>query len=217
VASGGAGGDPRAPGLLHGAGAQGALRTRPGAGEPGDARRHARSRRAFRRHRDLGGAGRARAAVSIRARARRASGPAAARRVARDREARSARREAGRRRHARGGCVVVGLAELFGGGRRSRQAGSRLRLPLGARSRALRRPVDRRSRVQRLAYRRPDHVAGRRALHARLVRDHKGQRSRASRRSPATASRRQAHSSSAWSYTPRPASTRRPCSRPNAG
>ena len=67
--------------------------------------------------------------------------------VARVRQARGARGEAGGERAARAGHLVVGLAVVLGGGQRSRQAGRRVRLPLGARPAALRRPGARRRRA----------------------------------------------------------------------
>ena len=62
--------------------------------------------------------------------------------------------------------LVVGLGGLERGGDRSRQAGSRVRLPLGALGQALQRAGGRGLELQRLAHRGPARLPGGRPLHA---------------------------------------------------
>ena len=73
--------------------------------------------------------------------------------------------------HEDPGHLVVGLAELLGSGRRSRQAGGRMRLPLGPRPVAVRRPAARRARLRHVAHRGADRPAGDGPLLARQAGD----------------------------------------------
>ena len=95
------------------------------------------SRRAFRRDRHSREPRRARAAVPVGPRAGREARPATDGRLARVRQAGGPRREAGRAGHEDRRRLVLGLAQFLGRRRRSRQAGRRVRLPLGARREAV--------------------------------------------------------------------------------
>ena len=70
----------------------------------------------------------------------------------------------------------MGLGDLLRRRQRPRQARRRVRLALGARPEALRRPDARRRRVRRVAHRGPARAAGGRALHARHEHDPEGRR-----------------------------------------
>ena len=178
VAAGKPVGDARARGVLPGA--AGDARGR-GRRQPHDAPALPRRRRAPESDRHPGRSSRCRRRVPVGTGQGRPRGPQADDGLAAAREARGAGRKTGRGRARAGNGRQLGLGDVRPGGGGRGQGEGGLRLPLGARPCALRRPGFGRPRLQGVRRRGADRASGRPALLRRRPRDLASRTSRRSR------------------------------------